>query len=215
MPAAAADRRPTQARAKKTRAALVAAAQREFSQRGYMATTAKSIADRAHVATGSFYQYFANKDEVLRELAEERAAWIGDETVGALERAASGPLPSAAAPRRAQVRAAIVRVVQAVIALHREDPGLHAVLTERRHADPDLEALTVQREAALVARVAGLLRHWGHPGDTEAVAFVLFGTLEGCVHGHVLSRPHVSDGRLLEALVESLLAVALPTPHLE
>lgn len=210
--AEAALRRPTQARAKKTRAALVAAAQHEFSAHGYAATTAKSIAERAGAATGSFYQYFANKDEVLRELASQRAAWIGDETVGLLERAATADLPAEPAARARLVRAALGKVVATVIDLHREDPGLHAVLTERRHADPDLEALTAAREAELVDRVARLLRTWDHPGDAEATAFVLFGAIEGSVHAHVLSRAHVSDERFVGALVDALERIVLPSP---
>jgi AcrR family transcriptional regulator len=205
-------RRPTQARAHKTRAALVGAAQREFSERGYAATTARSIADRARVATGSFYQYFTNKDEVLLELASQRAAWIGDETVGWLERAASADLPTDPAARAELVRMALAKVVAVVIDLHREDPGLHAVLTERRHADPELEALTATREAMLVDRVARLLSRWDHPGDCEATAFVLFGAIEGSVHAHVLSRAHVSDERFVAALVDALQRICLPTP---
>ena len=205
-------RRPTQARARKTRAALVAAAQREFSERGYAATTARSIADRARVATGSFYQYFANKDELLLELSSQRAAWIGDETVGWLERAAAADLPADPGARRDLVRAALAKVVAVVIDLHREDPGLHAVLTERRHADPELERLTAAREAMLVERVAELLRLWDHPGDPEATAFVLFGAIEGSVHAHVLSRAHVSDERVVSALVDALVRIALPQP---
>lgn len=205
-------RRPTQARAHKTRAAVVAAAQREFSAHGYAATTARSIAERAGVATGSFYQYFTNKDEVLLELASQRAAWVGDETVGWLERAAAAALPRDPGKRRELVFAALSKVVAVVVDLHREDPGLHAVLTERRHADPALEALTDSREAMLVDRVAELLRRWDHPGDPEATAFVLLHAIEGSVHAHVLSRAHVSDERFVAALVDALFRIALPQP---
>ena len=67
MPAADEIRVPTQARAQRTRAALVAAAQNEFSEHGYAKTTAKRIAKAAGVSTGSFYQYFTDKDAVVRE----------------------------------------------------------------------------------------------------------------------------------------------------
>ena len=75
-------RQPTQARAQRTRQALLDAAAKEFSQRGYAATTSKSIAARAKVATGSFYQYFSNKDLALRELARARIADLEGGGVG-------------------------------------------------------------------------------------------------------------------------------------
>src|SRR5262245_28594061 len=67
-------REPVQERALKTRAALLEAAEQEFAERGYAQTTAKSITARAGVATGSFYQYFADKDALLHELARARVA---------------------------------------------------------------------------------------------------------------------------------------------
>ncbi len=209
MPATAALRQPQQDRAVRTRAALLGAAAKEFSAHGYAATTAKSIAARAGVATGSFYQYFTNKDAALRELAASRAASTLTSTVGAVEAAAEAPLP-ADADVRGLVRALLRQVVVSVIDLHRNDPGLHAVLAERRHVDADLDALTSGQERALVERVTGLLRRWGHPGDPAATAFVLFGMLEGTVHAHVLGQPHTDDASLIEALTDALLRVALP-----
>ena len=97
-----------------------------------------------------------------------------------------------------------------VMDYHREDPGLHAVLTERRHADEQLETLTASAEATLVGRIAALLAHWAHPGDREANAFVLFGMLEGSIHAHVLGNALVSDERFIETLVAALIRVALP-----
>jgi AcrR family transcriptional regulator len=191
---------------------LLAAAAREFSAHGYAATTAKSIAARARVATGSFYQYFANKDVALRELAAGRAALASAQTVGLVEHAATTDLPDDPVRLERRVRDLLRTVVLAVIALHRDDPGLHAVLSERRHADPDLDALTSAQEATLVGRVGGLLRHWGHRGDADATAFVLFGMLEGTVHAHVLGHAYVDDARLIESLTTAMLRVALPSP---
>ncbi len=201
---------PSQERAVRTRAALLMAAEREFSTRGYAATTARSIAERAGTATGSFYQYFTSKDDVLRQIAAARQVDVATRTLALLE---STP-PFAAGDRAAllrDVRQRMRTVVDLVIAYHTSDPGLHAVLAERRHADVELDRLTSDGERQLVERIAALLVRWGHVNDPLPIAFVLFGALEGAVHAHVLGRPLVDDARFIDALVEALLRIALPS----
>jgi AcrR family transcriptional regulator len=195
---------PSQKRGQRTRARLWAAAEREFSERGYAGATTRSIAERAGVATGSFYQYFSDKDALLRALAQERLQRIASASMKRLETVVEG-----AAERLAIARAGLRSVVELVMDYHREDPGLHAVLTERRHADAELDALTSRAELALVQRIATLLERWGHPGDRLATAFVLFGAVEGSVHAHVLGAAVVSDERFVEALVDGLARIAL------
>ncbi|MCB9586267.1 MAG: TetR/AcrR family transcriptional regulator [Polyangiaceae bacterium] len=203
----AAVRKPSQSRAKRTRASLVAAAEAEFTAHGYAQTTARSIAERAGVATGTFYQYFGDKDVMLRELADVRQQRIAREAVEVLGddvRDVKGRELLAA------VRSRMTRIVLMVMDYHRENPGLHAVLTERRHADSDLDQLTSLGEQALVHQVAQLLARWGFAGDTTATAFVLFGMVEGSVHAHVLGTSVVDDDRFTSALVDALIRVALP-----
>jgi len=194
-------RLPVQARAVRTRAALLEAAERELSERGHAATTAHSIAARAGVATGSFYQYFADKDAALRDVAAERLLAL-EQRLLALE-------PSSSAKPGRDPRASVLAILDSVLDYHREDRGLHAVLTERRHVDAELDRLTHASEQRLVRHLEQRLRGLGLRGDLEARAFVLYGLIEGCVHAHVLAPPMLPDARLREALCEAVLAVAL------
>jgi AcrR family transcriptional regulator len=213
------NRAPVQERALRTRRALLAAAEREFSERGYAATTAKTIAARAGAATGSFYQYFDSKDDVLRQIAGARHTLSVDSL--SLEGA---PLPADGSELIEAMRQRLRAVVQGVMHLHAADPGLHAVLSERRNADPTLDAMVSAGERLLVERIATLLGRFGHPepaeprasleGDRLATAFVLFGAVEGAVHAHVLGRAVVDDARFERALVEALLRIALPVSPL-
>lgn len=196
---------PTQERAVRTRAGLVSAAQREFSRHGYAATTARTIAKAAGVSTGSFYQYFLDKDAVLRELGRARFEGIAERVLAALRASDPAAAPVAEDVVRAQLR----EVVVAVVEYHQEDPGLHAVLTERRAHDPELDAVTTAGEKVLVGQVARLLEAWGHRGDAEATAFVIVGMVEGSVHAHVLGHCMVSDERFFTALVDAVTWVAL------
>jgi AcrR family transcriptional regulator len=58
----------------RTRSALLAAGQRRFGERGFDATTVAEIAEDADVAIGSFYNYFATKDDLLAALLQETLA---------------------------------------------------------------------------------------------------------------------------------------------
>jgi AcrR family transcriptional regulator len=191
---------PSQPRAVRTRAGLVNAAAREFSAKGYAATTAKTIADRAQTATGSFYQYFTSKDEVLRELASTRQRDLIEQALARLE-------PSTLSR---DSRQRLRNVVALVMDYHASDPGLHAVVTERRYADPELDALLSGGERQLLERVAELLGRWGFAGDRLATAFVLLGTIEGAVHAHTLGHAAVDDARFVSALVEAVARIAGP-----
>jgi AcrR family transcriptional regulator len=199
---------PKQRRALRTHAAILDAGRLEFSERGYAAATSKTIADRAGVSVGSLYQYFADKDHVLRHIARERAVQIGEQTLSLLEE----PTSSADGDDlRGRVRERLRLVVLAVVEQHRHDPGLHAVLTERRHLDPALDAITSAFERGLVERGEALLQSWGHPGDCLATSFVLFTLVEGAVHTQVLGEAMVSDERVFDALLDALVRIALPT----
>jgi AcrR family transcriptional regulator len=59
------------ARGVRSRAALLEAARRLFRSKGYANTKISDITDEADRALGSFYTYFANKEEVLEQLAED------------------------------------------------------------------------------------------------------------------------------------------------
>ena len=53
------------------REAILAAARRVFSQMGYGAASVRDIVRETDLATGTFYNYFPDKESVLRALVEE------------------------------------------------------------------------------------------------------------------------------------------------
>ena len=53
------------------RSAILEAARRVFLERGYDAVTIRDVIRRTELASGTFYNYFRTKEEVLRALVEE------------------------------------------------------------------------------------------------------------------------------------------------
>lgn len=189
---------PLQGRSLRTRGALLRAAADSFDRDGYAATTARGIAERAGVGTGTFYHHFPDKDAALREITSVRVASLLERSV---PRGALGP------------RARLAQLVDVYLEVHRADPGLHAVIAERRASDAAIAEVLERSEAEAVRRFEAALEEAGHPGDRRAVAFLMFALLEGAVHAHVLSRPLLEDRRLRGALVDALLALASPLPR--
>ncbi|MAZ87415.1 MAG: hypothetical protein CL693_07210 [Cellvibrionaceae bacterium] len=165
---------PTQARARLKRDALIEAAIVDFQTLGYDHTTAKSVAKRAEVATGTFYQYFHNKDDMLRTIAQQRFAFLFDHVEA----------PSAGEDESVTTR--FQRILTLIYDFHQQDRELHQVLEQRRHLDPQLESILGEGEAVLEARVLRFVSSFNLDNPT-AVAFNLFAMAEGLVHRHVFS----------------------------
>jgi len=83
---------PKGERGRRTRQQLLDAAEAEFGQRGYFATSVADITRRARVALGTFYVYFPSKQaifaELVRHLSRALRHTIQQEVAGAGDRLA-------------------------------------------------------------------------------------------------------------------------------
>jgi AcrR family transcriptional regulator len=55
------------------RAAIIAAARTVFAERGYGSTTIRDVIRRTDLASGTFYNYFPDKESLFRAVVDESA----------------------------------------------------------------------------------------------------------------------------------------------
>jgi AcrR family transcriptional regulator len=197
---------PRQERSRQTVEAILDAAARVFERHGYAAGTTNRIAERAGVSIGSLYQYYPNKDAVLVALVE-RHLDEGVATLGpVLERLVADPPPLADGLRR---------VVEAMVALHRDRPALHRVLFEEAPRPPALRRRLAALDRAASEAVAAYLR--ARPGelapgrDPALAARLAVQVIETVTHNVVLRPdPGVSTDTYISetvALLEGYIGV--------
>ena len=104
------------------RAALVAAARDAFGELGYEAVGVRDIVRRTDLASGTFYNYFPDKEAVFRAVVEDDRR--------------RGAAPRARGPRgRARARGVRRRRLPRLLRLHRRGPGdVRLPAPQRRHA---------------------------------------------------------------------------------
>lgn len=159
MPPRTAPRKaPRQTRSRLTVEALLDAAAQVFERHGYAAGTTNRIAERAGVSIGSLYQYYPNKDAILVALVQRHV----DEGV-----AVAGPVLTALVADAPPVEAGMRRLVEAMVALHRDRPALHRVLFEEAPRPPALRRRLEALEEAVTDSVATYLRRAPDAGDRD------------------------------------------------
>lgn len=154
------------------RAELISAAQQVFAAQGVANTTVSDIVEAAGVAQGTFYLYFASKDDVLIAVAERVVAGIIETAEAALTSEAS-----AVDQLRAFIDALgsfedLPGAAELAELLHRpENRLLHDRLEERitPRLVPLMETIVARGEAEGVFEVA----------DTRAAAWFVLGGLRG------------------------------------
>lgn len=189
---------PTQERALRKRQALIDAAVAEFSTIGFEVATAKSIASKAEVATGTFYQYFENKNDILRVIASGRFAGLHQRMQLFKLKAVDDSLSSTTV-----IESQFLKTLLFVHEYHAQDPELHQVLEQRRSLDSKLQAIMGEGEAMLRERILVFVKTFNIP-HAEIVAENLFAMAEGLVHRLVFDSVNRDTDY---AMVEKALAI--------
>jgi AcrR family transcriptional regulator len=118
------DKEPRTERGRKTLRRLIEAAAGEFGERGYHDAAITGITQRAGVALGTFYTYFASKEEVFRALVKEMSRATRQHVAEAVKGAPD--------------RLAAERIgLEAFIAFVRKHPELYRIIEEAQFVAHD------------------------------------------------------------------------------
>lgn len=196
---------PVQKRALAKRAALIQSARQSFAHRGYEQTTAKVIAEDAEVATGTFYQNFENKDELLRVIAQLKRDEIFNAVPSLQDK--QNRFDALAQP----TEELFLQVLNIVYHYHESEAQLHQVLEQRRFIDSQLDEILLNSEAVLEEKVLAYVKAHNKE-NPEAVAYNLFAMAEGLVHRHVFGQASNSKEDTL-ALGAKMLACYFECKH--
>lgn len=210
---------PVQDRALKKRLELIQSAISLFEKVGYEGTTAKLIAEQAGVATGTFYQNFHSKNDVLLVIAQERADHV-QRQIGFFERSLfkqflnvineNDASMDMATFRSALLTKSFERSLNFVYRFHMKSPFLHQVLEQRKMVDAELAAVmkcgddVVRQTLFQFVRGLGLSDH--NQEEMKIVAENLFSMGEGIVHRAVFDNDHCSKKKVLESGAKMLAA---------
>ncbi len=179
-----------QRRKAKTRAAILASASALFDQQGYEETSILQVAERADTGVGTLYGYFRSKEDLLKEVLNERSALAMEGYVTGLAAAASAVERTLIALR---LFATFIQDNRAVLL------ATFQVSTRRgaEHAEPPAEWLFRAFEAMLGAGVgSGELR----TVPVDATARSLIGLHLMAVLGIGIFRQRADDPALIEDL---------------
>jgi AcrR family transcriptional regulator len=167
-------RTPQQARSRRTRERILAAAVACFEAHGYDETTTGMIARRAHIAVGSFYGYFTDKRAILLELVDGTIDEIASYVVAALEPAAW---------RDADPRAGVRRLIDTLVHTRTFNPGMQRILWERYFKDAEFRDALLDIERRVRSAMVALFDALHADGrlrvsDRPTAAFVVYAAVE-------------------------------------
>ncbi|WP_116376505.1 TetR/AcrR family transcriptional regulator [Mycobacterium sp. MFM001] len=132
---------PATVRGARTRAALIAAARKVFERDGYLDAKLSDITKAARCATGSFYTYFANKEEIFAAVLAEAQQDMMHPGIGRVSDT-DNPYAVLEASNRAYLEA------------YRRNAKLMGLLEQVAHVDPKFHELRRRRADAFIQRNA-------------------------------------------------------------
>jgi AcrR family transcriptional regulator len=188
VPGTPAQGRELRAQGRKTMARLLQAGLRVFADRGFHAARVDDIVRAARTSHGTFYLYFANKEDLLRALAVECAQEM-DALAGQL-----GPIgPDAAGYDELR------RFLDGFFTTYRDYGPVIRAWMEGHVDDREVSGLGVKAFTDIATTLGRRMRQAGAPGDNASIS-ALMALLERLAYFIVSRRLEFDDAGTLDTV---------------
>ena len=185
---------PLTARGAETYKRLLGAAEEVFSERGYHGASVSEICRRARLAHGTFYRYFANKEEIFLKLIERLEA----ELSARLKRVLASPSPA---------RERLIHGYRAILGFIEEQTKLYQVFREAEFVRLEVPRRFYADIAAVIQEMLheGVARGEFRPLEPEIVAYALLGIAEFIAMRYIIWELEALHSAVLESTDKLIL----------
>ncbi|MEO1872424.1 MAG: helix-turn-helix domain-containing protein [Cobetia sp.] len=196
--------------------ALLEATLREVAEHGFAVTSVARIARAAGMSPGTLYLYYRDKDDLLEATFREvsrRIIAVAVEAFQAEPAEAFEAEPSTLSPAAQQLKSALCRVWNALVALGRRQPALflfHDQFLHSSHMQDALRVANQERAAPLLDAFAlgqqsGILKQI----DLALIEVFMFRSIYSLLQGSSCQLPAISHASFDQAFEMAWDAIAL------
>ncbi|MBR9755255.1 TetR/AcrR family transcriptional regulator [Cobetia sp. 4B] len=196
--------------------ALLEATLHEVAEHGFAVTSVARIARAAGMSPGTLYLYYRDKDDLLEATFREVSRRIIAVAIGAFQAEPAEAFeaePSTLSPAAQQLKSALCRVWNALVALGRRQPALflfHDQFLHSSHMQDALRVANQERAAPLLDAFAqgqqsGILKQI----DLALIEVFMFRSIYSLLQGSSCQLPAISDASFDQAFEMAWDAIAL------
>ncbi|TCJ26951.1 TetR/AcrR family transcriptional regulator [Halomonas sp. GDM18] len=196
--------------------ALLEATLHEVAEHGFAVTSVARIARAAGMSPGTLYLYYRDKDDLLEATFREVSRRIIAVAIEAFQAEPAEALeaePSTLSPAAQQLKSALCRVWNALVALGRRQPALflfHDQFLHSSHMQDALRVANQERAAPLLDAFAlgqqsGILKQI----DLALIEVFMFRSIYSLLQGSSCQLPAISDASFDQAFEMAWDAIAL------
>ena len=193
---------PSQKRSRNTKNRIMESAMKLFSKEGFHGVTAVDICREAGAATGSFYHYFSNKEDLFLAVTSMYMNEVASFQKIFVSRFMNHPEKE------------LDLFLKSTLESHLLNPGFLKELMKMSLENENVKAMVSRENEEIIRFIQEFLKSY-YPSFKETklhrTAWLLYHSCEGIIHQYVLEGPDIKKEDLLDDL-KHLYAASLGAP---